>query len=67
MNFLSVQNSEIALSVNIFILLKIWAPFYIHRLNLISARINVYTDYKVWDEITYPFSILNGTSIEVWE
>ena len=22
--------------------------------------------YKVWDEITYPFSNVNGTTVEIW-
>ena len=26
-----------------------------------------YINYKVWDEITYPFPNFNGTTVEVWE
>ena len=40
---------------------------YFHRLILISAWISIYIHYKVWDEITYPFSHFNGTAVEVWE
>ena len=34
---------------------------------LVRARINNYIHYKVWDEITYPFSNLNCAVLEVWE
>ena len=34
---------------------------------MILARVNNYTHYTVWDEIIYPFQILNGSTIEVWE
>ena len=26
-----------------------------------------YLPYKVWDEITHPFSNLNSATVEVWE
>ena len=44
-----------------------FGPFYQHCLTLIPARISNYTIYKVWGEITYPFSNLNGCTVEVWE
>ena len=34
---------------------------------LVRARISNYIHYKVWDEITYPFSNLNCAVLEVWE
>ena len=34
-------------------------PFYSYGLALIN--------YKVWDEIMYPFPIFNGCNVEVWE
>ena len=37
---------------------------YIHCLTLILAGISNYINYKVWDEITYPFPNFNGGSIE---
>ena len=42
-------------------------PFYLHGLTLISALISNYIHYKVWDEITYPFSNFNSATVEVWE
>ena len=36
-------------------------------LTLISAWISNYSHYKVWDEITYPFPNLKGSTIEVWQ
>ena len=42
-------------------------PFYQHELTWIPAWISNYIHYKVWDEITYPFSNVNGCTIEVWK
>ena len=42
-------------------------PFYWHGLTLIPAWIIKYIHYKVRYEITYPFPIFNGGTIEVWE
>ena len=39
-------------------------PFYLHRLILIPTWISNYIQYEVWDEITYPFPKLNGTTVE---
>ena len=44
-----------------------WVPFYQHGLTIIPAWVNNYIHYKVWDELTYPFPNLNGTTVEVWE
>ena len=43
------------------------SPFYKHGLTLIPAWISNYINYKVWDEITYPFPNFNGVTVEVWE
>ena len=32
-----------------------------------EAMISNYNHYKVWDEITYPFSNFNGGTVEVWD
>ena len=40
-------------------------PFYFRGLNLIPAWINSYIDYRMWDEITYPFLNFNGATVEV--
>ena len=37
-------------------------PSYLHGLSLIPAGINNYIQYKVWGEITYPFSNFNGAN-----
>ena len=37
------------------------------RLSLISAGISNHMPSKVWDEISYPFSNFNGSTVEVWE
>ena len=42
-------------------------PFYLHNLALIPVCISNYINYKVWDEITYPFPNFNGYTVEVWE
>ena len=49
-----------------------WDPFYWHGLTLIPAWIRnsihyIIKHYKVWDEITYPYSNFNGAAIEVWK
>ena len=36
-------------------------------LTLIAAWISNYIHYNVWDEITYPYSNFNGSTVEVWE
>ena len=36
-------------------------------LTLIPGWIYNYIGYKVWGEITYPFSNFNGCAIKVWE
>ena len=41
------------------------SPFYLHGLTLIPAWICNHIQYKVWDEITYPFLNLNGCTVEV--
>ena len=38
-----------------------------HGLTLILIWLSNYIHCKVWDEITYPFSNFNGTTIRVWE
>ena len=40
--------------------LLIWIHFL-----FITAWISNYIDYKVWDEITYPFLTFNGFAVEV--
>ena len=42
-----------------------WATWY--GLTLIPAWISNYMNYKMWDEITYPFPNFNGATVEVWE
>ena len=34
---------------------------------LLLTWISNHTDYKVWDETTYPFQNFNGANVEVWE
>ena len=41
----------------------LWAPF-IKIGTLILACISNYTHYKVWDEVTHPFSNFNSVTIE---
>ena len=36
-------------------------------LTLTPAWISNYTHYKVWDEITYPFTNFNGSTVEFWK
>ena len=43
------------------------APFYWHGLTLITVLIGNHKPSKMWDEITYPFQIFNGCTVEVWE
>ena len=40
-------------------------PLLLTCLTLIPAWISNYTDYKVWDEITYPFLNFYSCTIEV--
>ena len=47
------------------VILNDWDIFYYHGLTLIPAWISNYMSGKVWDEITYPFLNLNGTTVEV--
>ena len=42
-------------------------PFYYYGLTFTTTWISNYTCYRVWYEITYPFSNINGKTIEVWE
>ena len=41
--------------------------FHLHGLPLITAWVSNYINYKMWDEITYPFQAFNGVTIGVWE
>ena len=34
--------------------------------NKTNSLISNYIQYKVWDEITYPFPNFNGEAVEVW-
>ena len=43
----------------------ICCPFYKHALTLIPTWISNSIHYKVWGEITYPFLIFNGATVEV--
>ena len=43
------------------------STFYLHGFTLIPAWISNYIYYKMWYEITYPFSNFNGEAVEVWE
>ena len=38
-----------------------------HELTSFLPRMNNYIHYKMWAEITYPFSKLKGTAVEVWK
>ena len=42
-----------------------WGLFYWHGLALIPAWISNHKSNKEWDEITYPFSNLNGCTVKV--
>ena len=44
-----------------------WNPFHKHGLTSILTWIRNQIHYKVWDEITYPFSNFNSCTVEVWE
>ena len=39
-------------------------PFYYHGLSVTPASVANYIQYKVWDEITYPFLNFNGATVE---
>ena len=41
--------------------------FYYHGLTFIPAWISNHMPSEVWDEITYPFSNVNGATVEIWE
>ena len=42
------------------LILNDWVPLYQHGLTLIPAWTSSYIHYKVWNEITYPFTNFNG-------
>ena len=42
-------------------------PLWLIWYNLISAWINHYIHYKVWDEMTYPFVNFNDEAVEILE
>ena len=44
-----------------------WHASYLHGLILIPAWISNYIDYKLWDDITYPFPNFTCAAVEVWE
>ena len=45
-----------------------WGPLDYYRLTSVPLWIGNYIiHYKVWYEITYPFTNLNGATAEVWE
>ena len=41
------------------------SPFYIHGLTLFPTWNNNYIYYEEWDEITYQFPNINGTTVDV--
>ena len=42
--------------------------FYEHKLTLNSSWVSNHMPSKyVWDEITFPFPIFSGSTVEVWE
>ena len=43
-----------------------WGPFYKHELTLIPAWISNHMANKVWNKITFPFTIFNDCIIENW-
>ena len=43
------------------------ALFLLTWFNLNPAWISIYINYKVWDEISYPFPNFNGCTVEVYE
>ena len=44
-----------------------WCPFNLHGWTLIPAYISNHMASKVRNEISYPFLIFNGATVEVWE
>ena len=42
-------------------------PFYRHGLTLIPVWTSNYSQFKVWDESTYPFPNLHGSTVEGWK
>ena len=42
-------------------------PFYWHGLTWIPAWTSNYINYKMWDEITYPFPNFNCRTVDVWD
>ena len=44
-----------------------WEPFYWHGLVLNPVRISNYSNFKVWDEITYPYPNFNRTTVKIKE
>ena len=42
-----------------------WGPFYWRGLTLIPAWISDYIHHKVWDEITYPVTNFNGSTLKL--
>ena len=43
------------------------SPFYWHGLTQIPACKSNFIQYKVWDELIYPFLNFNAETVEVWE
>ena len=43
------------------------SPFDLQGLTLIPAWISNHMPRKMWNEITFPFTNLNGSTVEVWE
>ena len=41
-------------------------PFYQQNLTLNTSSVSNYFNYKVWNEITYPFSKFNGSNVRKW-
>ena len=62
-----VENKLTIATVYISLHTVIWGPFYKHGLKSTLAWINKYIHYKMWNEISYPVSNLNGCTVEVWE
>ena len=46
---------------------EVTSPFHQLTWDNDNPRIDNYTHYKVWDEITSPFQNFNGGTVEVWE
>ena len=60
-----LPNREVTLLADTGIITR--SSIYLHELALIQVWISNHTHNKVWDEITYPFSNLNGAASGVWE